>query len=124
VFNFINQMSSGVELVNISPFAHPLRTVTFSVPILLFSFYSLCFFRRVNSGATIIVHPRKIFTTLYIVPGKAALSKDQKSAGYIKSYNGPASSAILGLLLFAAAEFLLVLLFKQAVYHLSYPGNL
>lgn len=110
------QQLMGVNWVTVSPMVHPLKTLFFSFPIVLFSYLSLHFLRRVNSGSTIIVCPARFLTTFQIIPGKSSLTASQKKLGCIRSYNGPLISALLGLFLFAAAEFLLVILFKQPDY--------
>jgi len=110
------QQLIGIEWVTVSPMAHPSKTLLFSFPIILFAYFSLHFLRRVNSGSTIIVCPAKFLTTFRIIPGKLNLSASQRKLGCIRSYNGPLVSALMGLFLFAAAEFLLVILFKQPEY--------
>jgi hypothetical protein len=112
---------SGQRLINtdwvtVSPANHPLRTFFFFFPIFFFSYFSLHFLRQVNSGSTIIVCPTRFWNSFQIISGKYNLTSAQKKQGCIKSYNGPVSSAFLGLLMFAAAEFLLILLFKQPEY--------
>src|SRR3989344_5859686 len=103
---------SSVELANASPADHPLRTAFFLLPILYFAVSSLQLLRRVNSGSTFIVHPHNLFS-LRIFSGKNTV-KSKKDL--MISYNGPLSTAFLGLLFFAAAEFLLVSLFLSPLY--------
>ena len=116
------QQLIGVEWVTVSPLSTPFRALFFLYPVLLFVYLSLHFFRRVNSGSTIIVQPVNFLRTLRVLPGKHTLSKAQISHGYFKSYDGPWASAFLGLFLFTAAEILIVFLFKQPVYHILPPG--
>jgi hypothetical protein len=109
----------SVEWVTVSPILHPVRTFIFAFPVILFSYFSLHFLRRVNSGSTIIICPARFLTSFQVVSGKANLSPTQKKQGCIKSFNGPLASALLGLFMFAAAEFLLILLFLQPNYTFS-----
>jgi len=109
----------GVNWETVSPCSHPLRATIFSLPILLFAYYSLILFRNLSRGSTIIVNPKNPIFSFGIISGKYNLTKQQKSNGYISSYNGQFSSAILGLILFSASEILLVLLFKSPEYLFS-----
>jgi len=117
VVTISGQQLISVDWVTVSPALHIWRTFIFSFPIIFFSNLSLHFLRRVNSGSTIIVCPARIFTSFQVIPGKVGLTTAMKKQGCIRSYNGPLASAFLGLLLFASAEFLLILLFKQPVYY-------
>jgi len=76
--------------------------------------------RSINPGSTITFLPRDPLFTFRIWPGKINLTLSQKKTGLIKSYNGPAGTAFLGLLFFSAAQLLLVLVFKEVVYFFKF----
>ena len=113
------QQLMGVDWITVSPANHPLRTFVFFFPILLFSYFSLHFLHRVNSGSTIVVCPSHFWDSFRVISGKYQLTPVQKKQGLIKSYNSPLASALLGIYMLAAAELLLILLFKQPEYFFS-----
>jgi hypothetical protein len=117
VFVLSGQQLTGVEWATVSPINHPFRTLIFFPPIVLFAYFSLHFLRKVNSGSTIIVCPARFLTTFQVLSGRHSLTRNQVKEGCIRSYNNPVASAFLGLSFFAAAEFLLILLFKQPIYY-------
>jgi hypothetical protein len=116
MFTFAGQRLLGATWETVSPATNPFRTFFFSFPIILFSYFSLHFLRRINSGSTIVVCPSRFWNSFQIISGKYNLTPTQKKQGCLKSYNGPFASAFLGLFMFIAAEFLLILLFKQPEY--------
>jgi hypothetical protein len=108
-------LPSRIDLVNVSPLDDLGKLTFFILPILYLSFNSLQFFRKVSTGATIIYRRGQILS-LRIESGRVELTKSQKAKKYVASFNGPLVSALLGLLFFAAAQFLTVILFLRAEY--------
>jgi|SRR3990172_9299604 len=100
------------ELVNVSPMDHWFRSIFYIVFGAYFAVLSLKFLKNATPGVTLIYSPNNLFASVKVVKGKT------KSApkGFVASYNGPLSTAFLGLLLFAAAELLLVMMFKRIDY--------
>lgn len=81
-----------------------------------FAVISLKFLKTVTSGATILLVPANPLFTFTVISGNAKLSQALKSRGYIKSYNGPIGTAILGMLFFIAAQMMIVMMFKKVEY--------
>jgi hypothetical protein len=111
----------SVQWITVSPFSHPWRTLIFSFPIIIFSYMSLNFLRRVSLGSTIIICSSHFPIFLKVVAGKIKLTTSQKKQGCQGSYCSPITSAFLGLLLFASAEILMIMLFMQPVYYFQIP---
>lgn len=103
------------ELVDISPLDHPLRTAIFAVPVIIFTFLSLQFFRNISTGVTLLL-PRTGLPWPAIRPGRLPKSKINPKIYRLSSYDGPFSTALLGLFMFAAGEFFLVIMFKTFNY--------
>jgi len=110
-------LSTSTHFETVSPADHPLRTLLTSAPVIYLAYFSLKFLRHINSGTTITFLPRNPLFTFSVRPGRAPLSVSEKKSGFLKSYNGPIGTAFLGLLFFAAAQLLLVLIFKRAEYN-------
>lgn len=100
-----------MHLYNAPPWSHPWRTAFFILPIVVFTVYSLQFFRNVNLGVTVAL-PKKGFPLLLIFPGNLSKSKKYRLA----HYDSPILVFLMGLLLFTAAEILIIMLFKEASY--------
>ena len=110
---------TAFDLVTVSPADDLLRTVIFVIPAAILAYLSLYFLRKVSLGSTIIVNPKNVPGTFRVFSGKQPLSSRLEKQGYLKSYNGPGASAFLGLLMFAVAEFLIVMIFKRVDYFFS-----
>lgn len=87
----------------------------FILPILYFSASAFVILKDVNLGSTIVYREGYLFS-LRIYSGKINLTATQKKQKYVTSFSGPVGSALLGLLFFAAAQFLTVMLYLKPVY--------
>ena len=105
----------GRELIDISPLDNPLRTAFFALPVIIFTYLSLQFFKNITTGVTLLL-PRTGLPWPVIYPGKLPKSKFNPKKYYLSSYDGPLMTAFLGLFLFAAGEFFLVIMFKTFSY--------
>jgi hypothetical protein len=101
-----------VELVTVSPSDHWIRSIIMISFGAYFAVLSLKFLKNVTTGVTLVYSPSNPFLSLNIVKGKIK----SVPKGHKASYNGPLSTALLGLLLFAAAQTLIVMMFKRAEY--------
>jgi hypothetical protein len=105
-------LPKGFELITVSPLDHWPRSLFMIIFSAYFSVLSLKFLKSANPGVTILYSTKNILTSLKVLKGK--LKSTPK--GYKASYNSPLSAALLGLLLFSAAEALLVMMFKRIDY--------
>jgi hypothetical protein len=97
-----------------SPLEHLPRSLFSGGFAVIFALVSIQFLRAVNSGSTILIDKHNPLLSFQVREGKVTLAKSQIARGLVKSYNGPLSTAFMGLLFFAAAQFLIVLVFKTA----------
>ena len=105
-----------MEFPTVSPMEHWPRSVFMVFFGAYFAVISLKFFKNINSGATIALIPKSPLLTFRVIPGKTKLTQKDLKAGFVKSYNGPASTAFLGMVFFAAAQLMLVMMFKTVEY--------
>jgi hypothetical protein len=105
-------LPTGFELVTVSPMDHWVRSLFYVLFGSYFAVLSLKFLKSANPGVTILYHKANPFTSIKVVKGH--LKSVPK--GYVASFNGPLSTAFLGLLLFTAAQVLIVMMFKRIDY--------
>lgn len=108
----LSYLPKGFELVTVSPMDHWPRSLFYIVFASYFAVLSLKFLKSTNPGVTLLYSPKNPFTSVKVVKGRAkSIPK-----GYKASFNSPISTAFLGLLLFTAAQTLLVMMFKRVDY--------
>lgn len=100
------------EFVNISPLEHWPRSIFYIVFGAYFAVLSLKFLKGTNPGVTLVYSPKNPFTSIKIHRGKVK----SVPRGFIASYNSPLSTALLGLLLFTAAQLFVVMMFLRVDY--------
>ncbi len=106
----------SVDFPTISPSDHPFRSLYTLFFGAFFTAFSLRLLQNLRTGVTLISLPKHFYFPTRIVPGRVKLTSSQKSQGYVASYNSPFFTAVLGLLLYAAAQILIVLMFKGVDY--------
>mgnify|MGYP001612872199 CR=1 FL=1 len=105
------QRLTGYEIHNINPFDRPLHTILYSIPFIIFTWYSLQFFRNLDRGVTLAL-PKTGFSLPKVFAGKIKKNSDFR----LQHFDNPLLTGILGLIFFAAAEFFLVIMFKALDY--------
>ncbi len=106
----------AIDFPTVSPLEHWPRSMFMIFFGAYFAVLSLKFLKNIKQGSSITVHPGDPLLSFLVLNGRVNLTKLQQKQGFIKSYNGPASTAALGLLFYFAAQIMIVMMFKTIDY--------
>lgn len=104
------------DLITSSPLDHPGRSIFSAITAILCTILAMRLLGQVKTGVTLQAKKSKPLP-FKIHKGKVSLSKKPKDI--LSSYNGPVATAILGLCLYATANFMIIIAFKTVEYYFA-----